>query len=219
MKKKYKDPQITFMKNVKKVYMGKHVSYAWGDDPKHLVFSLSRYKFVSKMLENYENVLEVGAGDGFQSKIVSKVVKRLYLSDIDERNIDEFDNQNNYVKKYFCHDFTKNKYPKLFDAIYAIDVFEHVSKKKENIFIKNIINSLNSNGVLILGCPTLESQKFASYGSRIGHINCKTKLEMKKFLKKYFNTVFMLSMNDEVIHTGFDQMSHYIFALCSHHRN
>ena len=36
------------MKNVKKVYMGKHVSYAWGDDPKHLVFSLSRYKFVSK---------------------------------------------------------------------------------------------------------------------------------------------------------------------------
>ena len=69
MKKKYKDPQITFMKNVKKVYMGKHVSYAWGDDPKHLVFSLSRYKFVSKMLENYENVLYIEPNKSFISFI------------------------------------------------------------------------------------------------------------------------------------------------------
>ncbi|MAV82844.1 MAG: hypothetical protein CMI90_05225 [Pelagibacteraceae bacterium] len=219
MKKKHKDPQITFMRNVKNVSMGKHVSYAWGDDPKHLVFSFSRYKFVSKMLENYKDVLEIGAGDGFQSKIVSQVVKNLYLSDIDERNVEDFDKKNVFIKKYFCHDFTKKKYPKIFNAIYAIDVFEHVNKNKENIFIKNINSSLDTKGVLILGCPTLESQKFASYGSKLGHVNCKKKSELKNFLKKYFNTVFMLSMNDEVIHTGFDQMSQYMFAICSHKKN
>ncbi|MDC0498931.1 class I SAM-dependent methyltransferase [Alphaproteobacteria bacterium] len=219
MKKKHKDPQITFMRNVKNVSMGKHVSYAWEDDPKHLVFSFSRYKFVSKMLEGYKNVLEVGAGDGFQSKIVTQVVKNLYLSDIDERNIDAFNKKNKYIKKYFVHDFASKKYNMLFDAIYALDVLEHVPKNKENKFIKNILSSLNKEGVLIFGTPTLESQKYASYGSKLGHINCKTKTELKRLLKKYFNTVFMFSMNDEVIHTGYDQMSHYIFALCSNKKN
>ena len=29
----------------------------------------------------------------------------------------------------------------------------------------------------------------------------------------YFNNIYMFSMNDEMVHTGYDAMSHYIFAL------
>ena len=29
----------------------------WREDPRGLLFSLSRYKFVSKMLENYEKII------------------------------------------------------------------------------------------------------------------------------------------------------------------
>ena len=81
--------------------------------------------------------------------------------------------------------------------------------------MNNIINSLNKNGSVIIGMPSIESQKYASKGSKLGHINCKNKSELKKFLKKYFNNVFMFSMNDEVLHTGFDQMSHYIIGLAT----
>ncbi len=49
--------------------------YIWHDDPKRLVFMLSRYKFVSKMLAGKINVLEVGCGDGFGGRIVSQAVE------------------------------------------------------------------------------------------------------------------------------------------------
>jgi len=33
-------------------------------------------------------------------------------------------------------------------------------------------------------------------------------------LKNYFNNVFLFSMNDEVVHTGFNKMAHYLIAIC-----
>ena len=38
--------------------------------------------------------------------------------------------------------------------------------------------------------------------------------DLKFLMLKYFNKVFIFSMNDEVVHTGFYPMSHYYFALC-----
>ena len=48
MKKKFIDKQVSIIEKTKRIYMGKHVSYIWEHDTKHLAFSLSRYKFVSK---------------------------------------------------------------------------------------------------------------------------------------------------------------------------
>jgi hypothetical protein len=42
----------------------------WHTDPKRLVFVLSRYKFVAKMLSGANRVLEVGCGDGWPIRIV-----------------------------------------------------------------------------------------------------------------------------------------------------
>ena len=57
--------------------LGLMTSQLWYDDPKGLLFSLSRYKFVSKILSGSQNVLELGCGDGFQSRIVQQNVKNL----------------------------------------------------------------------------------------------------------------------------------------------
>ena len=108
---------------------------------------------------------------------------------------------------------------KKFEGIYLIDplfVLEHIPKSLEKKFIENIKHSLRKkNGTVIIGMPTLESQKYASFLSKIGHVNCKNKYELKIFLYKFFTNVYMFSMNDEVIHTGFDKMSNYIFAVCN----
>ena len=53
------------------VFFGRMTSHAWRDDPKRLGFTLARYKFVAKMLAGYEQVLEVGCGDGFASVVVA----------------------------------------------------------------------------------------------------------------------------------------------------
>ena len=63
--------------------------------------------------------------------------------------------------------------------------------------------------------PSSQSQKYASKLAKKEHVNCKTKKQLKIFLKKYFNCVYMFSMNDEVLHTGFDDMSHYIIGLAN----
>ena len=80
---------------------------------------------------------------------------------------------------------------------------------------KNILYSLKKNGILVFGCPSIESQKYASKLSKKGHVNCKNKIDLKRIMLIYFNCVLMFSMNDEVVHTGYDKMSHYIFAICT----
>jgi len=37
---------------------------------------------------------------------------------------------------------------------------------------------------------------------------------LKKTMEKHFANVFMFSMNDEVVHTGYHKMAHYLLALC-----
>ncbi len=37
-------------------------------------------------------------------------------------------------------------------------------------------------------------------------------------MEELFHAVFMFSMNDEVVHTGYYKMAHYILAVCSHAR-
>ena len=47
-------------------------SAVWHGDPKRLVFTLSRYKFVAKMLSGKNSVAEIGCGDGFGARIVKQ---------------------------------------------------------------------------------------------------------------------------------------------------
>jgi len=85
---------IKHMNTASSVTLGKHLSESWTRDPKHLVFTLSRYKFVSKMFSGFKNVLEVGAGDGFGSRIVSEVVSNLDLTDNEILNLKHYDKKN-----------------------------------------------------------------------------------------------------------------------------
>lgn len=201
------------MKN-KLINLGNITSQDFVSDPKRLGITLSRYKFVGKMFEGFESVLEVGAGDGFKSLSLKNSFKYLKLSDIQIKKKKLFDS--NYKFKnidYLVHNFVKSSIKQKFDGIFALDVLEHIKRKDEKNFILNLKKSLKPNGSLIIGMPSLQSQKYASKLAKKEHVNCKTKAELRKFLKSYFNNVYMFSMNDEVLHTGFDELSHYIIGL------
>ena len=71
-----------------------------------------------------------------------------------------------------------------------------------------MITPLADDGVCIIGTPSLESQAYASHYSKLGHINCKEQPTLKALMARFFKNVFMFSMNDEVVHTGYSKMSH-----------
>lgn len=220
MKKSYFDKKLyKNMLNKNKNFVekfGLDSNFKWQNDPKQFFISLSRYKFVSRILRGKKNVLEVGCADGFNSRIVKQSVKNLVISDSENKFKEYFNKISNpdWNIKFILNDFERTKLKKKFDAIYSIDVLEHITPKKEHKFIKNIIFSLKNSGMLIIGMPSLEFQKFSRPSKISGHINCKTEEKLKKFLEKYFDNVIIFSMNDELVHTGFEKMSCYFFALC-----
>jgi cyclopropane fatty-acyl-phospholipid synthase-like methyltransferase len=117
------------------------------------------------------------------------------------------------------HDFLRGPIrSEKFDAAYAVDVIEHISRSHENRFMRNIVKSLNRHGICILGSPSTQSQTYASKPSRAGHVNCKDAAEMRELMSAFFHNVFMFSMNDEVVHTGFSPMAHYLWAIGSDRR-
>lgn len=197
--------------------MGLMSGWSWHDDPKRLVFYLSRYKFVAKMLEGAGHVLEVGCGDGFGSRIVVQAVKQLTAVDFDPEFVRSAQEIMSDRWPFTCavHDVLEQPIAGEFDAVFSLDVLEHIEPKDEERFIRNMVAPLKSSGVAIVGMPSIQSQAYASAHSRQGHVNCKDQHELKCLMQQYFEHVFMFGMNDEVVHTGFHAMSHYNLCLGS----
>ena len=87
-------------------------------------------------------------------------------------------------------------------------------KKEESAFLNNLVASLNPNGICLIGTPNIESDKYASKYSKEAHVNLKDYKELKSIGENYFQNSFIFGMNDEVVHTGFPQMSHFLWVLC-----
>ena len=198
--------------------LGLMTNQVWHEDPKRLTFVLSRYKFVAKMLAGRRSVFEVGCADAFASRIVRQEVESLTVADFDPVFIEDCRSRMTDRWPFECrvHDMCEAPLEGDFDGAYSLDVLEHIQPDDEDRFIGNICRSLVPRGVLLIGTPSLESQQYASPPSKEGHVNCKTGPRLKQLMERYFHSVFLFSMNDEVVHTGFYPMAHYLFALCCH---
>jgi 2-polyprenyl-3-methyl-5-hydroxy-6-metoxy-1,4-benzoquinol methylase len=195
-------------------------NWEWHDDPKRVLFSMSRYKFVAKMLAGRANVLEVGCGDAFNAPIIMQSVGALTVTDFDPVFIEDALARRRapYLYEAKVLDVINQEIEGVYDGIYSLDVLEHISADDEHTVLRKIAGALEPTGVAIIGMPSLESQVYASPASKEGHINCKSAPDFKALMETYFHTVFMFSMNDEVVHTGYHKMAHYLLALCCHKR-
>ena len=214
--------------------LGPSTSGSFRLDPKRLVFSLSRYKFVAKLLGAYSPVLEIGCSDAFGSTIVAQGVQRLVGIDVDGELIAHAA-ENDWLRnraELRVHDILVGPVPdETFAAAYSldviehiepenehlflhnIDVIEHIEPENEHLFLHNIAMSLVERGVALVGTPNATAAAYASEHSRTYHVNIKTHDGLRESMMRHFRHVFMFGMNDEVVHTGFGPMCHYLFAL------
>jgi 2-polyprenyl-3-methyl-5-hydroxy-6-metoxy-1,4-benzoquinol methylase len=217
-----KEPQYELLFRVKEKHgisrLGLMVNESWNQDPRRTLFTLARYKFVSKMFEGRQRVLEIGCADAFGTRLVQQTVKHITAVDFDPLFIGDVKERmdSNWNFDVFVHDVLGGPVPGSYDAVYALDVLEHISSELEDQFLRNCIATLDVEGIAIFGMPSLESQPYASPQSKAGHVNCKTMPEFKKTMERHFHSVFMFSMNDETVHTGYHKMSHYLIALAAH---
>lgn len=192
---------------------GGMTTHAYEIDPRRLCFILARYKFCARMLEGKGSVLEVGCADGFGSRIVRQHVAALTAIDIDAQSIEEAKRANGkqWPVDFQVADVMDLPQEQAFDAVYSLDVLEHIDPRNEGRFLAALRSAAP---VAIIGTPSLESQPYASELSRKGHVNCHSGSVLRQTLQQHWDQVFMFGMNDETLHTGFQPMAHYLIALC-----
>jgi 2-polyprenyl-3-methyl-5-hydroxy-6-metoxy-1,4-benzoquinol methylase len=147
---------------------------------------------------------------------VVQEVKRLTAVDFDPAFVEDTNARMSDRWRFDCmvHDILQGPVEGDFDGMYALDVLEHILPENEHTFLANMARSLRPAGAMIIGMPSLESQVYASPLSKEGHVNCKTLPDLKRTMQGFFHNVFVFSMNDEVVHTGYHKMAHYLLALC-----
>ena len=198
--------------------LGAPSSYSLTHDPKHLAFVLSRYKFCAKMLEGKKTVMEIGSGDGIGLPIIAQAVGHLYCVDWDERHIASIKKRlSGHFKNVTLQHHDVNVAPPgiMVDAAFSIDVLEHVDPRKEDQFMKNILACLPHEGVLVTGTPNIAASAYASPCSQVQHINLKSMKTLRELMERYFENVFMFGMNDEVLHTGYGPLCHYLWSVAA----
>ncbi|MGJ0607085.1 class I SAM-dependent methyltransferase [Cylindrospermopsis raciborskii] len=214
-----KEPQYNLVFDVIEKHgiakLGLMINESWNQDPKRTLFTLARYKFVAKMLAEQNSVLEIGCADAFGTRLVQQSVNQVTAIDFDPIFVQDVISRldQTWPLECFVHDMLAGPVPGEFDAIYSLDVLEHINPDSEHTFMENALSSLKKTGVMIVGMPSLESQAYASPQSKIGHVNCKSGNDLKALMQRYFDNVFLFSMNDEVVHTGFYPMAHYLLGL------
>lgn len=198
-----------------KFEFGPYFSHQIKHNIKHLLFTFARYKFVSQMIgeEPPKSILELGCSEGIGSLFLSQIASSVKAVDFDQKTIvwaknSLFDHNIEFVSE----DFMGKSFGQ-FDVVVSLDVIEHISKDKENCFLNSILVNLNEGGFVIIGTPNKTASAYASDASKIGHINLYDQQRLKNLLLGGFKNVFLFGMNDEVVHTGFHPMCHYIFAL------
>lgn len=189
-------------------------------DPKHLCFTLSRYKFAVKMLASASTVVEIGCGEGLGAFVFQSDTKAKYIGvDFDETQIEyaishvlpRTKDRAQFIRADLIAQPLSVKNA---DGLLMLDVIEHIHPDEEKSFLTNCFESLGDRAVAIVGTPSLHAHAHASPRSQEGHINLFDPTRLVSTLKGHFPHVFLFSMNDEMVHTGYSKMAHYLMALC-----
>jgi 2-polyprenyl-3-methyl-5-hydroxy-6-metoxy-1,4-benzoquinol methylase len=215
------------------VTLGHHWSFNLRNDPKRLPFVLARYKFAAKMACGGGDVLELGCSEGIGTPILAEHVDRYFGVDMDGDAIATAQkNWGSENVRFEAGDFLgktygftgvdengsgtsdKNRAGRgTFSGIVSLDVIEHISTDIEDQYFDTIAANLTAQGVAVVGTPNITSDQYASPMSKAGHINLFDAERLVLAMQRVFHNVMQFGMNDELLHTGYAPMAHYLICV------
>lgn len=212
-------PESDIWDNVKRIIgderitLGHHWSFNLRNDPKRLAFVLARYKFAAKMIGRGRRVLELGCSEGIGTPIVAEFAESYTGVDMDEDAIKAA--QRNFgddARRFIADDFLGKTFGE-FDAVVSLDVVEHITPEIEPTYFDTVAANLSAEGVAVIGTPNVSADAYASPMSKAGHVNLFDAPRLVAVMRRVFHNVFQFGLNDELMHTGFAPMAHYLVCV------
>jgi 2-polyprenyl-3-methyl-5-hydroxy-6-metoxy-1,4-benzoquinol methylase len=194
--------------------LGPYFTFIVQKSPRRLLHLLSYYKFAAKMIGPGKRVADIGCSEGFGTLLLAEHAQSCLGIDQDADAI-AFANASLASPKlgFVVADVLREKIGP-FDAVVSLDVIEHIYQENEDAFVAAIAAALADDGILILGTPNITADRYANEHSRRGHVNMFDAERLHALGLRHFRNVFSFSGNDEMVHTGFSPMAHYLLALC-----
>lgn len=213
-----------------RIDLGYHWSYNLRQDPKRLAFVLSRYKFAAKMACRDADVLELGCSEGIGTPILAEFARSYTGVDFDAQAIgDARANWRQPNWDFIQTDFIGQVFtppgseagaakPAGFGAIVSMDVVEHIYPEHEQSFWQTVHANLAPEGVAVIGTPNISSAPYASAASQQGHVNLFDAARLQAAMEAICHTSFLFGINDEMVHTGYAPMCHFLVIVGCYRR-
>jgi 2-polyprenyl-3-methyl-5-hydroxy-6-metoxy-1,4-benzoquinol methylase len=205
--------EVTEMMEYRPITLGRHVAYWFLHSPRRALYYMSYYKFAAKMIGRNKRVLDVGCGEGIGTWLLA--VECGFAKGVDLDNDAIGVARGNWVDpriEFACEDFLGST-PGQWDGVVNFDVIEHILPENAPQFLKGMTDNLTPYGVAVVGTPNITGQVYASEVARAGHVNLYSAEKLEAEMRRFFTHVFLFGANDEVIHTGYAPMAHYLLAL------
>ncbi|MBI4720331.1 MAG: class I SAM-dependent methyltransferase, partial [Chitinivibrionia bacterium] len=165
------------------------------------------------MIGAQKSALDVGCAEGLGTWLLAKECGQALGIDFDAEAVAQArKNWPATAVDFQCGDFHQLALGR-FDAVVSFDVIEHVPPAEESRFLDKIADHLGASGICIIGTPSEASQAHASAIAKTGHINIHSAEKLEAELRQRFKHVFLFSAHDEMVHTGFLPLAHYLIAL------
>lgn len=131
--------------------------------------------------KNVKRVIDIGAGNGYLEEMLSRKGVEIFANDISNISITKL--RNKFKGTFRKESIYEMKYPGgYFDAVFALEVLEHVPPSKILDLLKKINKMLTSKGLFIISVPANEGLEKMRNNPN-GHTRTYTEQLMKGELK------------------------------------
>ena len=218
-------------------------SRLWQDDEARLASHLAHYRFIAAVIGVRHDVAEYGCASPTGTRLILRQSRKMTLFDPRPLVVGDLQwrFQDDWRFEARLHDIISKPLSRQADSAYCVDFLQYISRDEEDIFVRNLRDSLSrESDFLLIGSPSYGAggppgtqhalgadavHGMAAQSNR-DNLACQTRTargqaaiyrrtgaELKALTERFFHNVFMFSMVDDIAQPGMQPNAEHIFAL------